>query len=207
MAITGDGLVAYVKSKIGVPYVYGTKMEILTLDKFNFLQKTYGKSYVWDSDISKVGQVCCDCSGLISSYTGVIQGSEQMKTTAKTCAPVSDLKNAPVGALLWQSGHVGVFIGYENGAAYYIAEDGSAYGCRKNKVANASFTHYLIMDYIHYEGEKAVDESTKQVVSTAKDAVAVLTQKGIMNTPDYWLNASTCVKYLDTLLINMANKI
>ena len=27
------------------------------------------------------------------------------------------------------------------------------------------------------------------------------------NPPDYWLNASTCVKYLDTLLVNMANRV
>ena len=54
---------------------------------------------------------------------------------------------------------------------------------------------------------KAMGETPKQEVKTAGEAVKVLAEKGIMNTPDYWLNASTCVKYLDTLLINIANKL
>lgn len=40
-----------------------------------------------------------------------------------------------------------------------------------------------------------------------QQAIQILENKGIVNTPDYWLNASKCVKYLDLLLINMAEAI
>lgn len=35
-------------------------------------------------------------------------------------------------------------------------------------------------------------------------AIKKLVDKGVIKTPDYWYNAIKCVKYLDTLLINMA---
>lgn len=157
MSKTGIGLVEYAKSKIGVPYVYGTKMELLTQTKYDWLKKTYG-SMVWDSDKKKIGKVCCDCSGLISSYTGVVQGSSQMKSEAVKCQPINTIKNAPIGALVWLQGHVGIYIGMENGIPMYIAEDGSAYGCRKNKISSAKFTHWLLMDYIDYSVPKGDDE-------------------------------------------------
>lgn len=38
-------------------------------------------------------------------------------------------------------------------------------------------------------------------------ALKVLQSKGIINSPEYWHNAAIIVKYLDSLLINMANKL
>ena len=40
-----------------------------------------------------------------------------------------------------------------------------------------------------------------------QQAIQILENSGVINTPDYWLNASKCVKYLDLLLINMAEAI
>ena len=62
--MTGEELVAFAKSKLGVPYVYGMKGEVMTLAKYNQLKSMYG-DLVWNSDKNKVGKVCCDCSGLI----------------------------------------------------------------------------------------------------------------------------------------------
>jgi len=45
------------------------------------------------------------------------------------------------------------------------------------------------------------------VVTTVDEALNVLQAKGLVKSPDYWHNASECVKYLDTLLINMANSL
>lgn len=149
MAKTASGLIEYVKTKIGVPYVYGMKMQVMTRAMYDSLKRQYG-SMVWDSDVQKVGKVCCDCSGLISAYTGVIQGSSQMKATATKSQPISTIKEAPPGALVWQQGHVGVYIGMENGVPMYIAEDGSAYGCRKNQIDKAKFTHWILSNYIDY---------------------------------------------------------
>ena len=39
------------------------------------------------------------------------------------------------------------------------------------------------------------------------EAIKILAEKGIMETPEYWENAVSCVKYLDKLLIKIAEKI
>lgn len=148
---TGQELVSFARSKIGTPYVYGMKGEILTKDKFIQLQKMYGVNYVWNSDSKKIGKICCDCSGLFSWCTNKMLGSSQMYDNAIERHPISTIADAPIGATVYRKGHVGIFIGYENNIPMYIAEDGSAYGCRKNKLSNAKFTHWLLQSYIAYD--------------------------------------------------------
>lgn len=151
--LTNLGLVEFVKSKLGTPYLYGAKGEAISLAKFKKLKSLYG-NLIWNSDISKVGHVCCDCSGLISWYTGIQRGSTQFKNAAKKVYPISTINSAPIGVAVWRQGHIGVYIG--NG--YYIAEDGSAYGCRKNKITNANFTHWFEISDIKYIKEVVDDE-------------------------------------------------
>lgn len=156
MKLTNIGLIAFAKSKLGTPYVYGMKGTVLTQAKYNSLKKLYGNA-VWDSDAKKIGKVCCDCSGLISWYTGKMKSSTQYKTSAKAIYPISTIDKAPIGAAVWMQGHIGIYIG--NGQ--YIAEDGSAYGCRTNKLTNAKFTHWFLFSDIEYEKEddEVVEES------------------------------------------------
>lgn len=151
MSLTGHGLANFGLSKIGTPYVYGMKGQVLTKAKFVELQKMYGASYVWNTDANKIGKVCCDCSGLISWYTNKMLGSSQLYADAVKRQSISTIDEAPIGATVWKQGHVGIFIGYENGVPMYVAEDGSAYGCRKNKLSNAKFTHWLLQSYITYD--------------------------------------------------------
>ena len=68
--MTGKELVAFCRSKIGTPYVYGMKGKVMTEQNYKFLKNTYGKM-VWLSDRDKIGKVCVDCSGLISWACGV----------------------------------------------------------------------------------------------------------------------------------------
>lgn len=157
--MTGQELVAFAKSKLGVPYVYGMKGEVMTLAKYNQLKSMYG-DLVWNSDRNKVGKVCCDCSGLISWATGIIRNSQGYHETALEVQPISTISKAPIGAAVWQKGHIGIYIG--NGE--YIAEDGSAYGCRKNKLSKAGFTHWLILKDIDY----TVKEEDSEMVEQAK---------------------------------------
>ena len=63
--LTAQGLIECTKGKLGTEYVYGAKGEILTQAKYDQLKKAYGNN-VWDSDKSKIGKWCVDCSGLIS---------------------------------------------------------------------------------------------------------------------------------------------
>ena len=63
MSKTAAGLIAYAKSKIGTPYVYGAKGAVMSLAKIQALRKMYGSNCVWKSDDKKAGRVCVDCSG------------------------------------------------------------------------------------------------------------------------------------------------
>nr|DAH23150.1 MAG TPA: cell wall-associated hydrolase [Caudoviricetes sp.] len=157
------GLIKFAESKIGTPYVYGMKGSVLTTGKYEQLRGTYGE-LVWKSDRSKIGKVCVDCSGLISWYTGVLRGSAQYKAAATSVHPISTIVNAPLGALVWRKGHIGIYVG--NGE--YIAADGSAYGVRRNKLSNASFTHWFLCVDIAYIKKEVVEEmveNSKMIVN------------------------------------------
>lgn len=66
--------------------------------------------------------------------------------------PISKAKDMPIGTLLWHKGHIGLISKIENGEVYYIACDGSAYGCREANIKQANFTHCLIVeDYFEYD--------------------------------------------------------
>lgn len=146
---TASGLVSFVKTKIGVPYVYGAKGEKLTLEKYNTLRKMYG-SMVWASDKNKIGKICVDCSGLISWYTGKVINSATFKSTATKVLTIDKISQAVPGCAVWRSGHIGVYVG--NG--YIIEARGSAYGVVKTKVSERNFTHILWLKDIDYSAAK-----------------------------------------------------
>ena len=50
-----------------------------------------------------------------------------------------NVKDIPVGAILYKKGHVGVFLGWKKRTPYYIAEDGSDVNCRINKLKDSLF--------------------------------------------------------------------
>ena len=160
--MTGMELVAFARSKIGTPYVYGMKGTVMTLANYNYLKNQYGKM-VWDSDVKKVGQVCVDCSGLISWGCGVVLGSAQWFERANVKRPISTIKDAPLGALVWMKGHIGVYSGMRNGVPYYIAADGSAYGVREVPLSRNRFTHWLLVEDVfsyEMEAEEVVEKDT-----------------------------------------------
>ena len=149
--MTGKELVAFCRSKIGTPYVYGMKGKVMTEQNYKFLKNTYGKM-VWLSDRDKIGKVCVDCSGLISWACGVTLGSGQWKARATKINPISTIEKAPIGALVWMQGHIGVYTGMKNGHPYYVAADGSAYGVREVPLRCNKFTHWLLVeDVFQYE--------------------------------------------------------
>jgi hypothetical protein len=44
-------------------------------------------------------------------------------------------------------------------------------------------------------------------ITTYDEAIKVLVSKGVVSSREYWDNAVKCVKYLDTLIINMSNSL
>lgn len=150
-------LVKYCKSKIGKPYLYGFKQNFnfdikCTEMHFNYLRKLYPK-YIYKSDkIKCVGNYPCDCSGLISAYLEKQYSSTEFynKSVDKLPLTYNNLLKMGVGSLIWKKGHIGVIsqIGVKKDLSdsYYISEDGSAFGCRKAKIKDSSFTTILKLD-------------------------------------------------------------
>ncbi len=149
--LTGAGLAKHCKTKIGTPYVYGAKGAngVLTNTKLNNLIKKY-KDIFTNAYIAKarkfVGKVCTDCSGLISWYTGKNIGSYQMYSSASKRGLIATVDQAPVGAVLWKKGHVGVKISKN----YCIEGKGIDYGTVKTKISEVGYTHWLLFSYLDY---------------------------------------------------------
>ena len=62
------------------------------------------------------------------------------------------------------------------------------------------------LPYIASEVNKRLIVPTKPVDAVA-EAIEILRQNGVLNSPDYWFTQSAKLMYLDQLLINMANKL
>ncbi|MCD8239403.1 MAG: hypothetical protein LUC92_08725 [Clostridiales bacterium] len=182
MSKTATGLIEWCKKAVenDVQYIYGTKMQVLTYAQILSLQNTYGKSYVWDSDLSKAGKLCCDCSGLISSYTGVTRGSSNYNSTATDSATLAEVKahwSKYVGWAFWMSGHIGVVSDTEG---YYFAMDGSARNMVHYPLNKQSWTKAIKIADIDY--------TTTVTTETEEDNEMIDTTKIKINGTDYTVN-------------------
>ena len=153
--MTNLELVDFARTKLGTAYVYGMKGAVMTEEKYEQLKLFYG-SLVWDSDRKKIGQVCVDCSGLISWATGIHRSSQGYYLMAAEVFPISTVAKAPIGAAVWCKGHIGIYIG----KGKYIAADGSARGVREAKLQGSVFTHWFLLKDIMYEEEEMVTKET-----------------------------------------------
>jgi hypothetical protein len=127
-------------------YVYGAKGTILNRQQILNLQRQYGKKLVWDSDLNKAGQICCDCSGLISNMTRRPKNSAQYYETALIKLPISKRKENMRGWGVWRNGHIGIYDG-NNG---YYAMDGSKYNAVHNNLSANNFTHIIKLCDVDY---------------------------------------------------------
>jgi len=78
----------------------------------------------------------------------------------------------------------------------------------QDKIAQAiakGILNYLGLKLVQTKNDKEVESMTE--IKDVKAAIKKLQDKGVISSPDYWINAVNVVKYLDTLIINMANKI
>lgn len=180
--MTGHQLAVFAHEKIGTAYVYGMKGKVMTEANFNYLHKVYGGRLVPYTDHAKIGQVCVDCSGLIGWACGVWTNSAGWREKARKeghVYPISTLKKAPVGALVWCDGHIGIYIGMENGVLTYIAADGSKYGTRKAPISANRFTHWLLVPSVFdYEEEEMVEKDTI-IVDGKKHQVDMIRKDGV----------------------------
>lgn len=190
MAKTVTGLLLHCKQAVknNVKYVYGAKMQVLTKAQIKALQNTYGKKCVWDSDLNKAGQLCCDCSGLISSYTSVVRGSTNYKDTALSSVSISELNknwSKYIGWGLWMQGHIGVV---SDTKGYYYAMDGSARNMVHYPMARQGWTKCIKLCDIDYSVQ--LSQSNVSTVNTNtntknEDTLVVSEGKAIVNGKEY----------------------
>ena len=89
-----DDLARYAISKLGTPYFYGAKMDVLTRDRMNRLHALYPNivtmSYMQIAEQQgQIGKINVDCSGLIGAFRGKQIGSAQLYSTASRFQIVS----------------------------------------------------------------------------------------------------------------------
>ncbi len=155
MTLTNVGLVEHAKATLGTNYVFGMKNTIMTQANYTYLFNQYGSEYVWVSDADKIGTICVDCSGLISSYTGKTKNSTSYKNES-TAYTIDTIDKAPIGSAVWRSGHIGIYIG----DGEIIEARGSAFGTVQTKVSERDFTHWFKLVDIEYEEEYEVEDTT-----------------------------------------------
>lgn len=148
MSCTVDQLMAVCERAVNEKwqYIYGAKGRIYSSQEIQALRKIYGSNCVWQSDDSKAGKFCCDCSGLISSATGTIRGSLQYKATALEVYSIRQRNSSMRGWGVWMNGHIGVYDG-NNG---YYAMDGSARNAVHYPLSKNNFTHILKLCDVDY---------------------------------------------------------
>lgn len=160
-------------------YVYGMKGSVMTLREYDMLKNMYG-SMVWESDKTKVGKICCDCSGLISSCTGIQKSSSQYKSTAIETATINQLRanwSRYVGWGIWKQGHIGIV---SDTPGYYYAMDGSAANWVHNPIERQNWQYAIKLKDIDYS--KA--ETTKANVYYRVRANGIIYAE-VINLSDY----------------------
>lgn len=157
MSKTGQELATFGQRKLGTPYVYGAKGANgpLTQKQVDNLSAAYPNVFTtaYRVKIAKkalVGKVCCDCSGLISWYTGKVLGSAQLYAQAYTRLPIANIKDFAVGTVLWKKGHVGIYIGLINGVPYDVQEKGIDYGCITQPCEKTGWKYGLTFSWVTY---------------------------------------------------------
>ena len=127
-------------------YVFGAKGTILTKEQIKEKQERWGKNCVHDEDFSKAGKICCDCSGLISSLTGIERNSQGYLDTALEKKNIDERNASMIGWGVWKKGHIGI---YDGNNGYYAMDNSKSNMIHKNLSQN-NFTHIIKLCDINY---------------------------------------------------------
>ena len=128
-------------------FVFGAKGTRLTEQQIKALQNRWGKINVYDSDVeTKGGHICCDCSGLISSLTGIVRNSQGYFNSAIVIKSIDERDFTMTGWAVWKRNHIGVYDGNDG----YYAMDNSDRNMVHNNLSQNSFTHIIKLCDIQY---------------------------------------------------------
>lgn len=143
-----NDLISHVKKHIelNTNYAYGSKGKILTEIFFDWTLKTY-PNMVPESDRKKIGTYCHDCSGMISSLTGIQRNSGSYFTSADEVikAPFS-LGKEHIGWGVYKPGHIGVYLG----DGYVGEAKSSRDNTVKSKLSDTKWTYAIKLCDVEY---------------------------------------------------------
>ena len=146
---TSSDLIAHCENALSQnwQYLFGSKGTVLTKEQIRQKQIRWGKPYVYDSDIeTKGGKICCDCSGLISSLTGIERNSQGYYDTALERKAINERDSSMKGWGVWKKGHIGI---YDGNNGYYAMENSDENMVHRNLSSN-SFTNIIKLCDIDY---------------------------------------------------------
>ena len=191
---SGKGLVEFAKGKIGTPYFYGAKMQILTEEKMQSLHKQYPSNvtlaYMALARLKKqVGKINTDCSGLIGAFREKQIGSSQLYQTASVRLAVKDYKKWANGVVCWRKGHVGVF--FHNGTDCFVIEaKGINYGTVLSEFDPSKWSAGLCFVDLEYDFTDTAEHSYRQINSYPEPTRTL--KKGMRGEDVKWLQWELC---------------
>ena len=146
---TSDQLIAHCEKALNEnwQYVFGAKGTVLSSQQIKQNQDRWGTYCVHDDDVKyKGGKICCDCSGLISSLTGVERNSQGYYDYATEIKDINLRDSTMRGWAVWKKGHIGV---YDGNDGYYAMENSNDNMVHRNLSSN-KFTHIIKLCDINY---------------------------------------------------------
>ena len=121
---------------------------MLTYEQIDSWSKLYPDVYTIEyiaKARTKVGTQCTDCSGLISWFTGNRVSSSWFNANAVKRISIDNINDCMPGSILWKSGHVGVYIGMEDGVPMAVEARNINKGVIKSKVSDMAWTYVHMM--------------------------------------------------------------
>ena len=135
-------------------YVYGFKGQIATESNVEAMISMYADTHFSGTGRQiaarkNVLRECVDCSGFVSICTG--KGVMSARTFFERAVEVhsystTSMEAAPLGAAVYKSGHIGLYIG--NGRIVEARDE--VQGVAVTRVSDRDFTHWFLIDGIDY---------------------------------------------------------